>query len=186
MAELYRPKQIAVLEAADTATEDRIDNEIVPDIGQVGDVVQSMLTEAQFQAIRGTGWVLMDGRSVAGSQYQAITGNGNIPDARGVFLRGKNNGSSANPDGDLPLGTYTGDAIRNISGAFRILNTLTNPYPLATGPFTASGPNSTIRPSPGTGTSIPDQMNFNAANQVPTAADNRPKNITVNTFIKIN
>src|SRR4030042_829104 len=77
----------------------------------VGSVIQSMLTEAQFQAVYGSGWVLCDGRSVAGSFFQSITGNSNIPDNRSLYLRGKKNGRS---DGkgrgtDFALGTDVSD-----------------------------------------------------------------------------
>lgn len=78
----------------------------------VGSVVHSMLTEAQFQAIKGSGWVLMDGRDVTGSSYAGLVGNNTLPDARGLFLRAKNNlrlDGKQNPDGDLVLGTFTAD-----------------------------------------------------------------------------
>lgn len=73
----------------------------------LGDIRQSLLTEAQFQSINGTGWVLLDGRSISGSALASLTGMTTLPDARGVVLRGKNNGRSTatgNPDGDLALG----------------------------------------------------------------------------------
>lgn len=78
----------------------------------VGTVVTSMLTETQYRAIAGTGWILADGRSVAGSAYATLTGQSNAPDLRGVFLRGKNNGrgSGGNAGGDLALGAYQADA----------------------------------------------------------------------------
>jgi len=53
----------------------------------VGSVQQSMLSEVQFQNELGTTWVIMDGRNVAGSRYEAITGNSNIPNAFGRFFR---------------------------------------------------------------------------------------------------
>ena len=40
----------------------------------VGSIVPSLLMEAQFQAVAGNGWVLADGRSVAGSAYAVTTG----------------------------------------------------------------------------------------------------------------
>ena len=85
----------------------------------VGAILQSRLTEAQFQAINGTSWVLMDGRSIVGSKLADITGITNLDDARGLILRGKNNGRSdgaQNPDGDLAIGTYQSDNI-NVSVA---------------------------------------------------------------------
>ena len=81
----------------------------------VGSVIHSMLTEAQFQAQMGVGWVLMDGRSVSGSRYHQITNNSTLPDARGQFLRGKNNGRAdgkENPNGDSALGTQQQDAFQ--------------------------------------------------------------------------
>ena len=78
----------------------------------VGTIISSMLTEAQFQAEKSTDWVLADGRSVAGSKYSTLTGNANLPDMRGRFLRGKNNGASGadyNPDGDSALGAFQAD-----------------------------------------------------------------------------
>jgi hypothetical protein len=83
-------------------------------VAQVGDIVHSMLTEAQFQAERDGTWVLADGRSVVGDGYETITGNTNIPDLRGRFLRGKNNGrvSGSNPDGEFNLGQEQGDAFQ--------------------------------------------------------------------------
>ena len=38
-----------------------------------------------------TEWVPADGRAVNGSAYQRITGRTNVPDLRGLFLRGLNN-----------------------------------------------------------------------------------------------
>lgn len=80
----------------------------------VGSIVDSMLDESTFQSQNTSPsperWVLADGRNVAGSVYQSLTGSATIPDLRGNFTRAKNNGRSdgkQNPDGDLALGTYT-------------------------------------------------------------------------------
>jgi hypothetical protein len=86
------------------------------DKNPLGMVVQSILTETQFQAINGTGWIIMDGRSVIGSQLWAITNTNTIPDARGLVLRGKNNGrtdGAQNPDGELFIGTYQADQFKS-------------------------------------------------------------------------
>jgi len=83
--------------------------------GSVGEVKASLLTESQFQSQNGTGWVLSDGRDVTGSAFHALTGNTVIPDARGVALRGKNNGradGNQNPDGDLAIGAFQGDSVQ--------------------------------------------------------------------------
>lgn len=161
-----------------------------PQRAKVGDVVQSTLTEAQFQAQRDSTWVLMDGRDVTGSDYDTIVFNGlggNIPDARGQFLRGKDHGrhlidGKGNPDGDLALGTYTTDAIRNITGKYGGGRGLVNPTPA--GAFAFDSVNNTAGPNNGGSSEI--NFNFDASRVVPVAADNRPKNTTVNIFIKIN
>ncbi len=103
-----------------------IDNISTP---PVGSMEEAMLTEVQFQAIRGAGWVLADGRNVAGSDYQTLTGNANIPDFRGVHARGKNNGRAdgkENPAGDLALGTFQSDEYKEHNHSA----TQTSPFPI--------------------------------------------------------
>lgn len=74
----------------------------------VGSVQPSILTETQFQLEAGTDWVLCNGGSAAGSDYESITGNSLVPDFRGLGLRGDNGlrfDALADPDGSKPLGT---------------------------------------------------------------------------------
>ena len=81
----------------------------------VGTVIASLLSESEFQGLFGKSWALADGRAVEGSGYEKLTGNKNVPDFRGVFLRGKNHdraNDSGNPDGDLTAGTFQGDALQ--------------------------------------------------------------------------
>lgn len=77
----------------------------------IGSFCHSMLDEATFQSIKGVGWILADGRSVTGSQYETITGFSLAPDCRASAIRGKNNGVSTsygNPSGDLAFNTFQG------------------------------------------------------------------------------
>ena len=105
----------------------------------------------------------------------------NVPDYRGVFLRGLGGNSS-------DLGELQGDAIRNIEGQLgapgfgRITiqgDFKKNLY--ATGPFTAKligdGDNGGY-PNEGF------QINFDASRVVPTANENRPINKAIRYFIK--
>ena len=159
-----------------------------PNFAKVGDTVYSMLTEAQFQALRDTTWVLMDGRSVVGSEFETVTGDSTVPDARGQFLRGKNNGridGQENPDGDVVLGTQQTDAIqghkhnytRSWLGANNFMHHPNTSVGLATG---ADNPVVT------SGNGVTDPVD-DGSNGVPrTGLETRSKNITVNTFIKIN
>lgn len=145
---------------------------IVQNQSPVGTIKSSMLTLAQFQAQNGTGWVLADGGSCVGSSYATLTGFTTVPDARGLTLRGKNNGRSdgnQNPDGDSTLGTYQADGIGSHNhGTYSSPNNwMTNGGNNNQGVIYVNN-NGTI------------QNNAGAANET------RMKNITVNWFIRIN
>ena len=148
-------------------------NYLLDSILPVGSVVSSMLTTAQYQGETSTGWVLADGGSCAGSDYAVLTGNSTVPDLRGVFIRGKNNGRSTatgNSSGNLALGTYEADQFA----------AHTHPYEYKTPSAAAGGSDgggdtdrglntiSTVTSSTGTGT------------------ETRTRNVTLNYFIRIN
>jgi hypothetical protein len=63
-------------------------------MNDLGDVRDSVLEPGVFTS-RNAGWVLMDGRNVEGSDLFAINGAANIPDGRGVFIRGMDLGRNA-------------------------------------------------------------------------------------------
>ena len=135
----------------------------------VGTIIHSMLSTAQFATEYGDNWVLADGRSVTGTKYALVTGLTTLPDMRGAFLRGKNNGSTRNPDGDLTLGIYSADKFASHNHTFVI-----------------GGSSSSS--NGGYGRVIADSA-F-SANSASTGAsggnETAPKSITVNIFIKIN
>lgn len=138
------------------------------DRNPVGMIAHSMLTLAQFQAINGTGWVLADGGSIAGTKYAAITGTASAPDLRGMVLRGKNNSradGNQNPDGESALGTYQADQIVSHThpGNYAVTNTSSG--------WLLNGGN-----------------NVNFFGTIANAGGNetRMKNVTVNIFIKVN
>ena len=107
------------------------------DVFSVGEVRTSILVEANFQALNGAEWVLMDGRPLlvltALSPHLSEEGEYGlaIPDARGRFLRMANNGVCADqrlddadsgdaynqcvaerdPDVERVLGSYQGDSV---------------------------------------------------------------------------
>jgi len=164
MTELYLKKQQEVNE---------------PNLGQVGDIKQSILTEAQFQTIHGSQWVLCDGRSVVGSTYEAITSNSSIPDARGLFLRGKNNGRDAaegNVSGEVDEGTEQTDSMQ---GHQHLANAWTN----------SGGAYGGVGPTYGGGANshgLPTINYLDGGSGTPRiSSETRPKNITVNYFVKI-
>lgn len=59
---------------------------------QIGDIVPSALTQAQFQTLRGNNWVLMSGQSISGSDLAILTGITSLPNMVGneAFLGQKN------------------------------------------------------------------------------------------------
>ena len=151
------------------------------------------------------GWLLCDGSAVSRSEYihlyNAIgvcwgEGDGsttfNLPDLRGMFLRGVS-GESGN-DGDAAsrgmltnnggntgnnVGSYQGDAIRNITGRFTGLDEAQ--YIDASGAFYKVYDicNTTTKLDLGDGV-----IGFDASRVVPVGSDNRPKNVYVTYIIK--
>lgn len=83
-------------------------------INPIGTYIHSALTLVQFQGLMGSGWVLADGGDCTGSDYAVLTGNTTVPNAAGIFLRGKNNGrstSTGNSNGNVALGTFATDQL---------------------------------------------------------------------------
>lgn len=153
------------------------------------------------------GWMLCDGSAISRTDYANLykaigvcwgIGDGattfNLPDLRGMFLRGVSGESGNDPDADIRVlltdnggntgnnvGSYQGDAIRNITGAFG---------------------SSSVWPDGGTGFVKADITNcgggqdgscwdsryatfsFDASRVVPVGNDNRPKNVYVTYIIK--
>ena len=139
----------------------------------VGTIIASMLEELQFQAQDDIGkdWVLARGQSVSGSAYASITGKANLPDLRGVFLRGSN--------ADLS------DSEQQKRG---------NPDPKKLGDFQSddfgSHTHSDLAPGGRDGNRSGQQDAWYGGGGSSTGAaggkETRPRNVTVNYFIKIN
>lgn len=55
--------------------------------GQLGDLVQSALNLAQFQALRDTTWVAANGASIVGSALHALTGATTAPNVAGHYVK---------------------------------------------------------------------------------------------------
>lgn len=151
--------------------------------GEIGDVKWSRLSEAQFQALHGTTWVLYDGRNISGSGLATLLGISTLEDHRGLVSRAKNNGrsdGSENPGGDLALGTFQNDAMQghrhqiNYTGGGG-----TTTFAVSTTNAASAG---NVSPVDHVREPITD-----GANGTPrTAAETRTKNLTLNCFIKIN
>ncbi len=136
------------------------------------------------------GWLVCNGAALGKTAYADLydaidtqfggnTTQFNLPDMRGYFPRGWDQGAGV--DSGRTFGSQQSDAIRNIAGW------LTNVYaswPTANGCFylnTGWGSYyyAATQGSPNTG-----NYNFDASRTVPTAAENRPKNIALLPIIK--
>jgi hypothetical protein len=85
-------------------------------VAELGDVRYSVLDAAHFRAVHGDGWVLMDGRNINNTALCQDQGFCQLPDARGVFIRGMNLGrapDAGDADGDRQLGALQADAIKS-------------------------------------------------------------------------
>lgn len=102
--------------------------------------------------------------------------NFRIPLINGVVIKAFHNGiTTYEPDNTRLLGSYQADAIRNIFGS-ATLSQNTGGFVASSGAMSLTGAAPSID-----GGGYPEgvrTLNFNAANQVPTALENRVKNIT--------
>jgi len=119
--------------------------------------------------------------AVIGTKYGAGDGvtTFKVPDFRGVFLRGWDNGRGV--DSGRSLGSYQSDAIRDIVGSFR-LSQLSNAlqYNDPQGAISFEDASGTNRSGDNSGKNyISQNITFRASNVVPTASDNRPSNYSV-------
>lgn len=133
----------------------------------VGAIMAAMLTQTQFQQQCGSEWVLADGSSASGTRYNSITGNANLPDLRGMYLRGKNNSRSdgnQDPDGEVALGTYQADQTNFSVSTY---GTGSEDNKLAAGSGSATN-------------------SFSTGNFSPNVDETRPKTVVINWFIKVN
>nr|DAJ80802.1 MAG TPA: tail fiber protein [Caudoviricetes sp.] len=123
--------------------------------------------------------------SAIGTAYGAGDGSNtfNIPDLRGEFIRGADNGRGV--DGGRALGSAQGDAIRNIVGGFAGYGDrfLINEFSGAFGHIGYASRRISVVGEEYNETSY-NGANFDASRVVPTANENRPRNVAVNFYIK--
>lgn len=139
-------------------------------------------------------WLMCDGRAVSRTSYSELfaaigttygSGNGsttfNLPDLRGVVIRGVDNGRGL--DSGRTLGSYQGDAIRNITaGGLGVNSTTCDRAGGLEGAF-YKGP--AIPSGKGNDTWGAYNICFDASRVVPTANENRMKNVALVYFIHI-
>ena len=138
----------------------------------IGDVKQSMLTLAQFQAENLGTWMLMDGASCVGTLYATITGKAVVPNMAtdGRFLRQAKTG--------VALGTVEEDDFKSHT---HIQNSHThNGSVNNAGSGVLNGGGS----GRGSDASVP-LSSTTAINQNTGGTETRPKNVAVNFMIKV-
>ena len=147
-----------------------------------------------------TGWLKANGAAISRTAYAALfaaigttygAGDGhstfNLPDLRGEFIRGWDDGRGI--DRGRALGSAQGDAIRNITGS---IDTGSNSGHQLFDEATATGALAISQRrwkawtnENADGRNNPAAFDFDASRVVPTAPENRPRNIALLACIKI-
>lgn len=148
-----------------------------------------------------TGWLKANGAAVSRTTYAALfaaigttygAGDGrstfNLPDLRAEFLRGWDDGRGI--DSGRAFGSAQSDAIRNIKGSLEALygSDRYALYTKAEGAFATDlddGGNETFKGSSNNYANRKKRVVFDAGRSVPTADENRPRNIALLACIKI-
>ncbi|EDT3583544.1 tail fiber protein [Salmonella enterica subsp. enterica serovar Potsdam] len=128
-----------------------------------------------------TGWLKCNGASFTSSQYPKLAQAYpalRLPDLRGEFIRGWDDGRGV--DIGRILLSAQGDAIRNITGS--ITDIRFNVSAATAGAFTntINGPASEDAAGGGSARNVA----FDASRVVPTASENRPRNIAFNYIVR--
>ena len=104
-----------------------------------------------------------------------------LPESRGEFLRGWDHGRGV--DVGRAIGSYQGDAIRNITGNLGILYRRAESG-ATTGVFVDSVITAGLPASSSSAAGLNIEVKFDASDSVPTAAENRPRSLAVMWCIK--
>lgn len=144
-----------------------------------------------------TGWLKCNGAPFSAEEYPKLAlvyPSLLLPDLRGEFIRGWDDGKGV--DVSRSLLSNQSDAIRNITGGFKTVNT--DNYSIwesASSFYGAFLPlnNSTsnrffelkgLAVSPVTSATYPRAVGFDASEVVPTANENRPRNVAFNYIVR--
>lgn len=133
------------------------------------------------------GWLECNGQVFNTGQnpkLYGVLGRNNVPDYRGLFLRGWSHGSGAfDPDANRALGSIQNDAIRNLTGYFAAdigQSSWIGRY--VGGVFRDDGP--LTSGDEGSRGGEVRKYSLDASRQVPVATENRPTNVAVMYIIK--
>nr|HEK8468335.1 tail fiber protein [Escherichia coli] len=127
------------------------------------------------------GWLKCNGAAFSAEEYPELAKaypTNKLPDLRGEFIRGWDDGRGI--DTNRSLLSSQGDAIRNIIGA--LVDVRFNTYPSDSGVFTTSVIGDASSDSIKGG--YAKRVTFDASRVVPTANENRPRNIAFNYIVR--
>ncbi|HAX4136148.1 TPA: tail fiber protein [Escherichia coli] len=145
-----------------------------------------------------TGWLKCNGAAFSSEMYPGLAKaypTNKLPDLRGEFIRGWDDGRSA--DAGRTILSAQGDAIRNIYGEFKTVNTENYSIWESVGSF--KGAVVPLNPSTNNsyfslarsmvtertdGAVYPKVIGLDASKIVPTANENRPRNIAFNYIVR--
>ncbi|EIS3583320.1 tail fiber protein [Escherichia coli] len=129
-----------------------------------------------------TGWLKCNGAAFSAEEYPELAKaypTNKLPDLRGEFIRGWDDERGV--DSGRTLLSSQGDAIRNITGNVGVYSDGLLTY--ASGVFSL-GPSSSNKQNPVAGTGAYAYATFDASKVVPTANENRPRNIAFNYIVR--
>lgn len=129
-----------------------------------------------------TGWLKCNGAAFSAEEYPELAKaypTNKLPDLRGEFIRGWDDERGV--DSGRTLLSAQGDAIRNITGNVGVYSDGLLTY--ASGVFSL-GPSSSNKQNPIAGTGANAYATFDASKVVPTANENRPRNIAFNYIVR--
>lgn len=141
------------------------------------------------QATPPGGWLKCNGATFDKAKYPKLAvayPSGALPDLRGEFLRGWDDGRGA--DAGRSLLASQGDAIRNVTGAAEAIcwdgGNVSETWGVS-GAFTRTIENTNTRVAGTAGGQLASySIRFNASNVVPTATENRPRNVAFNYIVR--
>nr|WP_254048863.1 phage tail protein [Gilliamella sp. N-G2] len=131
-----------------------------------------------------SGWLECNGSWFDKNQFPKLAAaypSGSLPDLRGVFIRGKDNGRGLDPN--RAILSYQDDAIRNIYGELSPISESFGASPVATGAFRYFEKHADHSPAHIDVGSV-GGVTFDASRVVATANENRPRNIAFMYIVK--
>ncbi|EFN4876583.1 phage tail protein [Escherichia coli] len=130
-----------------------------------------------------TGWLKCNGAAFSAEEYPELAKvypTNKLPDLRGEFIRGWDDGRGV--DAGRQLLSSQGDAIRNIEGFAD--GGIGMSFDSITGAFYDAGTRSATMANNITAIGKTDDLGFDASRVVPTANENRPRNIAFNYIVR--